>query len=130
MGLQAKGAFPGFSVDDVDAAREFYSGALGLAVDESMGGLWITLPSGQGVFVYGKPNHEPASFTILNFEVDDLDAAVDALNAAGVSTKIYEAPNDFGTDSRGIAHGTATGDGPDICWFRDPAGNVLSLIAA
>lgn len=129
MGIQTNDAFPGFSVDDLDTARAFYGDVLGLTVEESMGGLRLVLPSGQGVFVYDKPNHEPASFTILNFEVADLDAAVDGLNAAGVVTKIYEAPNDFGTDERGIAHGATAGQGPDICWFRDPAGNVLSLIA-
>jgi catechol 2,3-dioxygenase-like lactoylglutathione lyase family enzyme len=121
-------AFPGFSVNDVDAARRFYGGVLGLAVEDSMGGLRLVLPSGQGVFVYPKENHEPASFTVLNFEVPDIGAAVDDLNAVGVVTKIYRDPHSFGTDERGIAWGSKSGQGPDICWFRDPAGNVLSLI--
>ena len=124
-------AFPGFSVDDIDAAREFYGTKLGLPVDdESMGALRISLPSGQAVFVYPKPNHEPASFTILNLLVEDIDRAVDELNAAGVETKIYTAPDDFGTDERGIARGSATGEGPDIAWFRDPAGNVVSVLVS
>ena len=123
-------AFPGFSVDDIDAAREFYGTKLGLPVsDGSMGDLQLTLPSGQSVFIYPKPDHEPASFTIFNLVVEDIDRAVDELNDAGVVTKIYEAPNDFGTDERGIARASAGGgQGPDIAWFCDPAGNVLSVI--
>jgi catechol 2,3-dioxygenase-like lactoylglutathione lyase family enzyme len=123
-------AFSGFSVDDVDAAREFYGTTLGMPVDDetAAAALRITLPSGQGVFIYPKPNHEPATFTILNLVVDDIDRAVDELNAAGVVTKIYEAPDDFGTDERGIARGSVSGQGPDIAWFRDPAGNVLSVL--
>jgi catechol 2,3-dioxygenase-like lactoylglutathione lyase family enzyme len=124
-------AFPGFSVNDITAAREFYGTKLGLPVDEeSMGALRVSLPSGQAVFVYPKPNHEPASFTILNLVVEDIDRAVDELNAAGVETKIYTAPDDFGTDERGIARGSATGEGPDIAWFRDPAGNVVSVLVS
>ncbi|MBM7831381.1 putative enzyme related to lactoylglutathione lyase [Agromyces cerinus] len=130
--VTVRDAFPGFSVDDVEAAREFYGTRLGLPVDDEpgAGALRVTLPSGQGVFIYPKPNHEPASFTILNLVVDDIDRAVDELNAAGVVTKIYTAPDDFGTDERGIAHGSATGQGPDIAWFTDPAGNVLSVLTA
>ncbi|KQZ07674.1 glyoxalase [Agromyces sp. Root1464] len=125
-------AFPGFSVDDVDAAREFYGTRLGLPVadEPGAGALRVTLPSGQGVFIYPKPNHEPASFTVLNLVVDDIDRAVDELNAAGVVTKIYTAPDDFGTDERGIARGSETGQGPDIAWFTDPAGNVISVLTA
>lgn len=122
-------AFPGFSVDDIEAAREFYGTKLGLPVDDAgMGTLRISLPSGQAVFIYPKPNHEPASFTILNLVVEDIDRAVDELNGSGVETKIYTAPDDFGTDERGIARGSASGEGPDIAWFRDPAGNVVSVL--
>ena len=130
--VTVRDAFPGFSVDDVEAAREFYGTKLGLPVGDEpgAGALRITLPSGQGVFIYPKPNHEPASFTILNLVVDDIDRAVDELNAAGVVTKIYTAPDDFGTDERGIARGSETGQGPDIAWFTDPAGNVLSVLTA
>lgn len=128
--VEYRDAFSGFSVDDIEAARAFYGEVLGMPVaDEPMAGaLQLTLPSGQGVFLYPKPNHEPASFTVLNLVVDDIDRAVDALNAAGVVTKIYTAPHDFGTDERGIARGSQRGDGPDIAWFRDPAGNVLSVL--
>lgn len=122
-------AFPGFSVDDIDAAREFYETKLGLPVaDESMGSLRLTLPSGQAVFVYPKPDHEPATFTILNFLVPDIGTAVDELNEAGVVTKIYTDGWAFGTDERGIAYGSEQNPGPNIAWFRDPAGNVLSVI--
>ena len=122
-------AFPGFSVDDIEAAREFYETRLGLPVaDESMGSLRLTLPSGQAVFVYPKPDHEPASFTILNLVVPDIAKAVDELNEAGVVTKIYTEGWAFGTDERGIAYGTEQNPGPNIAWFRDPAGNVLSVI--
>jgi catechol 2,3-dioxygenase-like lactoylglutathione lyase family enzyme len=119
-------AFPGFSVDDIDAAREFYGSKLGLPVkDEPMAGaLTLTLPSGQAVFIYPKPDHEPATYTMLNLVVENIDAAVDELNAAGVETKIYTKGDGFGTDERGIARGM----GPDIAWFRDPAGNVLSVL--
>jgi predicted enzyme related to lactoylglutathione lyase len=117
-------AFSGFSVDDVPAAKAFYGEILGLDVTENeMGILELHLGSGAIVIVYGKPNHLPATFTILNFDVDDVDDAVDDLNAKGVVTKIYD-DAEFPTDARGIARGR----GPDIAWFRDPAGNVLSVL--
>lgn len=130
--VQVRDAFSGFSVDDIPAAREFYGSVLGLPVEDESGagGLRITLPSGQAVFVYPKPDHTPASFTILNLVVDDIGRGVDELNAAGVVTKIYTEPTDFGTDERGIAWSSDQNPGPNIAWFRDPAGNVLSLIEA
>lgn len=118
-------AFSGFSVDDIPAAHTFYRDVLGLAAElNEMGILEITLPGGGRAIAYPKDDHVPATFTILNFAVGDIEAAVDDLNAAGVVTKIYDDP-DFGTDARGIARW----DGPEIAWFRDPAGNVLSIIA-
>ncbi|MGH1527279.1 VOC family protein [Leifsonia sp. L25] len=121
--------FSGFSVNDIDAARDFYRDALGLDVTEGpMGNLDIALPSGGHVFVYPKPDHTPASFTILNLAVDDIDAAVDELNAKGVVTKIYD-DEDLPTDEKGVARGRAANRGPDIAWFRDPAGNVMSVLA-
>jgi len=126
--FQTTHAFSGFSVDDVDAARSFYGETLGLEVTTNpMGFLDIHLPQGGSILVYGKPNHTPASFTILNFPVEDVEAAVDELNSRGVVTKIYTDP-DFGTDAKGIAHGGPR-RGPDIAWFTDPAGNVLSVLA-
>ncbi|WP_348788096.1 VOC family protein [Leifsonia sp. NPDC080035] len=126
--VTARDIFSGFSVDDIDAARDFYRATLGLDVtDGPMGNLDIALPSGAHVFVYPKPNHEPASFTILNLVVDDIDAAVDELNGKGVVTKIYD-DDAFPTDAKGIARGKSVGQGPDIAWFRDPAGNVMSVL--
>ena len=122
--FSADKAFSGFSVDDLDEAERFYGETLGLTVERNpMGFIDIHLASGATVLAYGKPNHEPASFTILNFPVDDVEAAVDDLNARGVTTKIYTDP-DFGTDAKGISRGR----GPDIAWFTDPAGNVISVL--
>jgi catechol 2,3-dioxygenase-like lactoylglutathione lyase family enzyme len=119
------GAFSGFSINDLEAAKKFYGETLGLRVTENeMGFLNLHLDSGATVLAYVKPNHEPASFTILNFEVDDVDSAVDDLNARGVETNIY------GTDIPADDRGVMKGNGPDIAWFRDPAGNVLSVIAS
>jgi catechol 2,3-dioxygenase-like lactoylglutathione lyase family enzyme len=118
-------AFSGFSVDDIDRARTFYRDTLGLRVeDNEMGFLTIELEGGGRVLVYPKEGHTPATFTILNFPVSDLDAAVDELNAKGVQTKIYD-DSEFPTDSKGIMRESA---GPGIAWFRDPAGNVLSVL--
>jgi catechol 2,3-dioxygenase-like lactoylglutathione lyase family enzyme len=123
-------SFSGFSVDNVSVAHEFYGTTLGLHVEnEGDMGMRVTMPSGAEVFVYGKPDHTPASFTILNFVVDDIDQAVEELNAAGVQTKIY--PDDvLPTDEKGIARPTNPEWGPEIAWFRDPAGNVLAVIQA
>ncbi|WP_413355074.1 VOC family protein [Microbacterium sp. 1P06AB] len=119
--FQNDGAYSGFAVDDLDAAKTFYADTLGLEVSTlDSGFLQLNLASGATVLVYGKPHHEPASFTILNFPVDDVDAAVDDLNAKGVETAIYD---DMPTDSKGIMRG----NGPTIAWFRDPAGNVLAV---
>lgn len=117
-------AFSGFSVDDLDAAADFYSGTLGLQVardDEMMGMLNIKLGSGADVMAYSKANHVPATFTILNFIVSDIEAAVDGLTAAGVQMLRYEG---FGQDEKGIGRGA----GPPIAWFTDPAGNILAVI--
>lgn len=127
--FQTTHAFSGFSVDDIDAARSFYGDTLGLDVTtNAMGFLDIHLPDGGAILVYAKPNHEPASFTILNFPVDDVEAAVDDLNGRGVVTKIYD-DSEFATDDKGILRGGPE-SGPDIAWFRDPAGNVLAVLSA
>ena len=118
-------AFSGFSVDDIDEARVFYRDTLGLDVsDNSMGFLNLHLPTGGVILIYPKPDHVPATFTILNFPVTDIDAAVDDLNARGVVTKIYN----WVTDERGISRPPDPRSGPPICWFRDPAGNVLAVL--
>jgi catechol 2,3-dioxygenase-like lactoylglutathione lyase family enzyme len=118
-------AFSGFSVDDIDAARTFYRDTLGLAVeDNDMGFLTLTLATGGVILIYSKNDHVPASYTILNFPVPSVDAAVDELNSRGVVTKIY----DDVTDERGVARPGRPEDGPVISWFKDPAGNVLSVL--
>lgn len=119
-------AFSGFSVDDVPAALAFYRHTLGLEVEEvqEMGMLRLVLPgSGARVLVYPKPDHVPAAFTVLNLAVDDVEAAVLELDGRGVEMVVYDG---MPTDARGIMRG----NGPDIAWFRDPAGNVLSVVAA
>ncbi|WP_203581472.1 VOC family protein [Microbacterium hibisci] len=120
-------AFSSFAVPDVEQAATFYRDTLGLDVtvyDDMGGGLTIALPGGGTVFVYPKPDHEPAVFTVLHFDVDDVDATVDDLNGRGVVTKIYTDP-DYGTDEKGISRGFE--GGPDIAWFKDPAGNVIAV---
>jgi predicted enzyme related to lactoylglutathione lyase len=115
-------AFSGFAVDDIDAARSFYGETLGLKVtDEEMGILTLHLAGDRPTMIYPKPDFTPATYTILNFQVDDVDAAVDELTSRGVEFERYEG---FDQDERGIARG----DGPDIAWFKDPAGNILSVL--
>jgi catechol 2,3-dioxygenase-like lactoylglutathione lyase family enzyme len=118
-------AFAGFSVDDIDAARAFYADVLGLAVSEANGMLTLRLAGGGRVLVYPKPDHEPASFTVLNLPVDDIDAAVDALIAAGVPLERYDG---MPFDERGVLRPPEPSWGPPIAWFKDPAGNVLSVL--
>ncbi|MEU5693394.1 VOC family protein [Actinosynnema sp. NPDC020468] len=113
-------AFSGFSVDDVAAAREFYGGTLGVEVEERNGMLTLRLAPGKEVLVYPKGDaHVPAEFTVLNFPVPEIEAAVDRLAAAGVAFERYE-----GVDERGVFRL----GGPLIAWFKDPAGNVLSVL--
>jgi catechol 2,3-dioxygenase-like lactoylglutathione lyase family enzyme len=124
MTLRESKAFSGFSVDDLAAARSFYADTLGLdvtVVDESMGLMSLDLAGGGTVMIYAKPNHQPASYTVLNFPVADVERAVDDLAADGVSFERYDG---FDQDERGISRGP----GPLIAWFTDPAGNVLSVL--
>ncbi|MEU7137360.1 VOC family protein [Streptomyces sp. NPDC046261] len=114
-------AFSGFSVDDIDKARRFYGETLGLEVSEKYGMLTLRLGSGAEVLVYPKADHTPASFTILNFPVDDIEAAVDELGRRGVTFERYPAME---ADEKGIFRG----GGPYIAWFTDPAGNVISVL--
>ena len=121
-----KAAFSGFSVDDLAKAKSFYTKILGLKVEEQKDmGLWLYLPDGGKVFIYPKENHEPATSTMLNFVVDDIDAAVEALRKKGVTFEYYEG---FNQDEKGIARGKKANMGPDIAWFKDPAGNILSVL--
>ena len=114
-------AYSGFAVDDVQKAREFYGDTLGLKTSEEYGLLTLHLAGDRPTLVYPKPDHTPADYTILNFPVDDIDKAVDDLAARGVRFERYDG---FEQDERGIARG----EGPYIAWFRDPAGNVLSVL--
>jgi len=116
-------AFSGFAVDDIEKAKQFYSETLGLEVTEENDLLTLHIAGDRPVLVYPKPNHTPASFTILNFPVDDIEAAVDQLAARGVDFERYEG-TPIATDEKGIFRG----GGPLIAWFTDPAGNVLSVI--
>jgi catechol 2,3-dioxygenase-like lactoylglutathione lyase family enzyme len=114
-------AFSGFAVDDIDAARAFYTDVLGLEVETANGMLTLHLGGGTNVLVYPKPGHTPAGFTVLNFPVPDIEQAVDELTARGVTFQKYENPP---TDERGIMRA----GGPLIAWFTDPAGNVFSVL--
>src|SRR6266487_5797109 len=116
-------ACSGFSVEDIQKAKEFYGQTLGLKVSESHGLLTLHLGGGNDVLIYPKPNHVPATFTILNFPVDDVDQTVDKLSKRGVRFEIYDKP-DLKTDKKGIMRGK----GPTIAWFKDPAGNILSVL--
>jgi catechol 2,3-dioxygenase-like lactoylglutathione lyase family enzyme len=117
-------AFSGFSADDIPAAKRFYGETLGLEVSEDEGGnLTLHIAGDRPTLVYPKDDHEPATFTILNFPVDDIEAAVDALAERGVAFERYEG-TEIETDEQGVFRG----GGPLIAWFKDPAGNVLSVI--
>src|SRR6266566_774464 len=121
--LKHSKGFSGFSAGNIQTAKKFYSETLGLDVTESHGLLTLRLVGGNNVLIYPKPNHVPATFTVLNFPVKDVDLAVDELTKRGVRFEIYDLPN-LKTDKKGIMRG----NGPTIAWFKDPAGNVLSVI--
>ena len=116
-------AFSSFSVNDLEKARAFYGQTLGVTVAEMPEGLQLNLAGGGMVFIYPKPGHTPASFTVLNFQVDDIEAAVAELTKRNVDLERYE--GDLKTDEKGIHRGEK---GPTIAWFKDPAGNILSVV--
>jgi catechol 2,3-dioxygenase-like lactoylglutathione lyase family enzyme len=115
-------AFSGFAVPDLEQARGFYEGTLGLNVSEDNDLLILHLAGGRDTLVYPKPDHEPATYTILNFEVDDIDEAVDQLTQRGVEFERYDGMEQ---DDKGISRDPA---GPPIAWFTDPAGNIFSVL--
>jgi hypothetical protein len=121
--LKESKGFSGFSADNIVKEKEFYAGTLGLDVSESHGLLTLRLAGGNNVLIYPKPNHVPATFTVLNFPVKDVDLVVDELTKRGVSFEMYDLPN-LKTDKKGIMRGNS----PTIAWFKDPAGNILSVI--
>ena len=114
-------AFSGFAVDDLDAAKKFYGEVLGLKTSERYGLLTLHLAGGRDTLVYPKPDHTPATYTILNFAVDDIDAAIDELISRGVELEKYDG---LGQDDKGINRA----GGPYIAWFKDPAGNILAVL--
>lgn len=115
-------AFSGFSVDDIPEARKFYEETLGLDVSEEYGMLTLHIHEGGDIMIYPRDDHSPATYTILNFPVEDVDRAVDQLSERGVTFERYEG---FAQDEKGIARGD---EGPAIAWFTDPAGNILSVL--
>jgi predicted enzyme related to lactoylglutathione lyase len=121
--LKESKAFSSFSANDIAKAKEFYGRTLGLEVTEADGMLTLHLAGGGTVLIYPKPNHVPATFTVLNFPVADVEKAVSELTKRGIRFEIYDLP-DLKTDERGIFRG----EGPLIAWFKDPAGNILSVI--
>jgi len=123
--LQKSKAFSSFSVDNVQQAKAFYQEVLGLEVkDNPMGVIEVVVSGSSNILLYPKPNHVPATFTVLNFPVEDIDQAADELIAKGVKFEIYNHEL-IKTDEKGISRGNG---GPNIAWFRDPAGNILSIL--
>jgi len=125
--LKAQAAFSGISVDDISKAKEFYTQVLGLTLSDETMGLQLGLPGGGTLFIYEKDGHQPATFTVLNFVVENIDEAVGELVKNGVAFEHYDnMPNQ--QDEKGIARGLGANQGPDIAWFKDPAGNILSVL--
>jgi predicted enzyme related to lactoylglutathione lyase len=122
--LEDSSAYGGFSTNDIEAAKHFYSEILGLKTEDDHGMLKLIFAGGGSVIIYPKENHEPATYTTLNFPVEDIDKAVDSLIEKGINIEQYENL----TDIKGIARGRSKNMGPDIAWFKDPAGNILSVL--
>ncbi len=118
-------AFSGFSVDDIVAAQHFYGQTLGLAVSGANGMLRLHIPGNREILIYPRADHVPATCTILNFPVDDIDAVVEELAVRGISMTRYDGMHQ---DDKGVLRGLSVGRGPDIAWFTDPAGNILSVL--
>jgi catechol 2,3-dioxygenase-like lactoylglutathione lyase family enzyme len=122
-----KAAFSSFSVNNIDEAKRFYTEVLELTIEDETMGLRLRMPGGGALFIYAKEDHQPATFTVLNFVVDDIDKAIDDLTKQDVHFERYD--NMPGAqDEKGILRGLSTNQGPDIAWFKDPAGNILSIL--
>ncbi len=120
--------FSGFSVDDIEIAKAFYGEKLGVQIADEPGvGFHMTFPNGHNVFVYSKPGHVPAEFTVLNFRVDNIDQAVEQLTQNGLTFERYD-NMPAAQDEKAILRGLSANMGPDIAWFKDPAGNILSVV--
>lgn len=126
--LKNSKTFSSFSTDDMAKAKEFYVNTLELKLNSEEMGLGLEMPDGAQVFIYEKPDHLPATFTVLNFVVGDIDKAVEELVAKGITFEQYDWGKNGKTDAKGIMRGKAAGQGPDIAWFKDPAGNILSVL--
>lgn len=126
--LKDSHAFSGFSVKDLAAAKEFYGQTLGLDVEENPMGLSVKVAGSEPVFVYTKEDHVAATYTMLNFPVDNIVATVDELASKGVVFEQYDWGGGAKTDEKGIMHGKAANQGPDIAWFKDPSGNILAIL--
>lgn len=125
--LKTKAVFSGFSVNDLEAAKHFYTEVLGLAISDDTMGLTLELPHGGQVFIYEKGDHTPASFTILNIVVDNIDEAVDYLTSKNITFERYDSMP-MPQDDKGILRGLGANQGPDIAWFTDPAKNVIAVL--
>jgi catechol 2,3-dioxygenase-like lactoylglutathione lyase family enzyme len=125
--LRDVSAFSGFSVNDAAAALAFYGDTLGCTIEDTGMGLQLKFPNGHSVFIYEKADHQPATFTVLNFPVDDINAAIDSLTEKGITMERYDGMP-AAQDERGVLRGKTAGMGPDIAWFKDPAGNVLAVL--
>ncbi len=125
--LKSVAAFSGFSVNDLEKAKEFYGDTLGCSFKDDMGGTRVQLPNGFEVWMYQKDDHRPAAYTMLNFIVEDIDAALDELVKSGVTFEHYPGSPQ---DENGVMRGKSKNMGPNIAWFKDPAGNILSILEA
>jgi len=123
--LTIQSTFSGFSVDDLAAAKRFYGDSLGFELEDAVGGVRLSLPDGASAWMYEKTDHQPADYTMLNLVVQDIDQAFDELTQRGVTFERYP---DSPQDDRGIMRGKAIGRGPNIAWFKDPAGNILAIL--
>lgn len=128
--MKAVAAFSGFSVKDLAEAKDFYKGKLGLKLNDEKMGLDFSLPGGGKMFIYQKDSHEPATFTILNFVVEDIDEAVKDLKSKGITFEQYDFGGGAKTDANDIMRGLAAKQGPDIAWFKDPDNNILAVLQA
>lgn len=125
----SKSTFSGISTNDLAKAKEFYIGILGLGLADENMGLMVSLPGGGKLFIYEKDNHQPATFTVLNFVVEDIDKEVAELKSKGIKFEEIDFGAEGGaTDESGIMRGKAANQGPDIAWFKDPAGNFLAVL--
>lgn len=122
---KSKEAFTSMSVNDLRLAREFYANVLALKVESGEMGLNLQLPGGGRLFIYSKDDHQPATFTVLNFVVDNIDEAVEELKRRGVNLERYA---NLPADDKGIFRGKSKKQGPDVAWFKDPAGNIVSVV--